>query len=256
MIFYIIPGRAVSRIESAHGDVEFLAGLGNLLTESVVLALELARVHAEHLAQEVPVTRVGLLVQLVQRLLDLVGQVKQELGLPLDRRLRENTRVLSDTYRTIVQAVHARKTITPAAEWLLDNFHVVEEQVREIKHDLPPGYYRKLPKLAEGQLQGFPRVIGIAWAFVAHTDSAFDIHKLTRFVEAYQRVQPLTIGELWALAISLRITLVENLRRLAETIETRLSAGQIADAVADRILGTATSDPEPDASELWTDIVK
>ena len=171
-----------------------------------------------------------------------------QLGLPLDRRLRENTRVLSDTYRTIVQAVHARKTITPAAEWLLDNFHVVEEQVREIKHDLPPGYYRKLPKLAEGQLQGFPRVIGIAWAFVAHTDSAFDIHKLTRFVEAYQRVQPLTIGELWALAISLRITLVENLRRLAETIETRLSAGQIADAVADRILGTATSDPEPEAS--------
>ncbi len=170
------------------------------------------------------------------------------LGLPLDRRLRENTRVLGETYRTIVQAFHAHKTITPAAEWLLDNFHVVEEQVREIKHDLPPGYYRKLPKLAEGPLQGFPRVIGIAWAFVAHTDSAFDVHKLTRFVAAYQRVQPLTIGELWALAISLRITLVENLRRLAETIEARLSSGQIADAIADRILGTAVSNPEPESS--------
>ena len=157
-----------------------------------------------------------------------------QLGLPLDRRLRENTKVLGDTYRNIVHALHAYKTITPAAEWLLDNFHVVEEQVREIKHDLPPGYYRKLPKLAEGPLQGFPRVIGIAWAFVAHTDSAFDIHKLTRFVAAYQRVQPLTIGELWALAISLRITLVENLRRLAETIGARLSSGQIADTIADR----------------------
>ena len=171
-----------------------------------------------------------------------------QLGLPLDRRLRENTKVLGDTYRNIVHALHAYKTITPAAEWLLDNFHVVEEQVREIKHDLPPGYYRKLPKLAEGPLQGFPRVIGIAWAFVAHTDSAFDIHKLTRFVAAYQRVQPLTIGELWALAISLRITLVENLRRLAETIGARLSSGQIADTIADRILGTATIDAEPVAS--------
>ena len=169
-------------------------------------------------------------------------------GLPLDRRLRENTKVLGEAYRTIAQAFHANQPITPAAEWLLDNFHVVEEQVREIKHDLPPGYYRKLPKLAEGHLQGYPRVIGIAWAFVAHTDSAFDVQKLSRFVVAYQRVQPLTIGELWALAISVRITLVENLRRLAQTVSARMSAGRIADRLADRILGTATLDPEPETS--------
>ena len=174
-----------------------------------------------------------------------VGPVR---GLPLDRRLRENTKVLGETYRTIVKAFHAHQPITPAAEWLLDNFHVVEEQVREIKHDLPPGFYRKLPKLAEGPLQGFPRVIGIAWAFIAHTDSAFDLQKLTRFVAAYQRVDPLTIGELWALAISLRITLVENLRRLAQTVGARMSSGQVADALADRILGTATIEPEPAAS--------
>jgi cyclic beta-1,2-glucan synthetase len=168
-------------------------------------------------------------------------------GLPLDRRLRENTKVLGEAYRTIAQAFHAHQPITPAAEWLLDNFHVVEEQVREIKHDLPPGYYRKLPKLAEGPLQGYPRVIGIAWAFVAHTDSAFDVQKLSRFVVAYQQVQPLTIGELWALAISVRITLVENLRRLAQTVSARMSAGRLADALADRILGTATRDPDPES---------
>ncbi len=120
---------------------------------------------------------------------------------------------------------------------MLDNFHVVDEQIREIKNDLPPGFYRRLPKLAEGPLQGYPRVFGIAWALVAHTDSAFDIQKLTRFVEAYQRVQPLTIGELWAIAITLRITLVENLRRLAEAIVARLSAGQLADTLADQHFG-------------------
>ncbi len=168
-------------------------------------------------------------------------------GLPLDRRLRDNTRVLGETYRTIAQAYRAHQPITPAAEWLLDNFHVVEEQVREIRHDLPPGYYRKLPKLTEGPLQGYPRVIGIAWAFVAHTDSAFDVQKLTRFVAAYQRIQPLTIGELWALAISVRITLVENLRRLAQTVGARMTAGRLADELADRILGTADRDPETDS---------
>ena len=132
----------------------------------------------------------------------------------------------------------------------MDNFHVVDEQIREIKNDLPPGFYRLLPKLADGPLQGYPRVFGIAWALVAHTDSAFDIQKLTRFVEAYQRVQPLTIGELWAISITLRITLVENLRRLSEAIRARLSVGQIADELADWILGTADRDPEPVAGIL------
>ena len=165
-------------------------------------------------------------------------------------RLYDNTKVLIAAYRAIVGATRVHEPITPAAEWLLDNFHIVDEQIREIKDDLPPGYYRMLPKLADGPLAGFPRVFGVAWALVAHTDSAFDIQKLTRLVEAYQRVQPLTIGELWALAITLRITLVENLRRLAEAIVARIDASRQADALADRILGTETSSAETAAAIL------
>ncbi len=164
-------------------------------------------------------------------------------------RLYDNTKVLTDAYRAIVRATSAHQPITPAAEWLLDNFHVVDEQIREIKHDLPPGFYRVLPRLADGPLKGYPRVFGVAWALVAHSDSAFDMEKLTRFVGAYQRVQPLTIGELWALAITLRITLVENLRRLAETIVVRLSASHLADTLADRLLA---ADREPAAATQQT----
>ena len=171
-------------------------------------------------------------------------------GRLLAKRLYENTKVFDETYRTIVRATSAHQPITPAAEWFVDNFHIVDEQVREIKNDLPPGFYRLLPKLSDGPLQGYPRVFGVAWAVVAHTDSAFDIQKLTRFVVAYQRVQPLTIGELWALAITLRITLVENLRRLSEAIVVKLSASQLADRIADGIMGTATSDPEPTSKTL------
>jgi cyclic beta-1,2-glucan synthetase len=171
-------------------------------------------------------------------------------GRPLAKRLYDNTRVLTETYRAVVRANLARQPITPAAEWLLDNFHIVDEQTREIKNDLPPGYYRRLPKLAEGPLQGYPRVFGVAWAVIAHTDSAFDAQKLTRFVEAYQRVQPLTIGELWALAITLRITLVENLRRLAEAIMAQQSAVQLADMLADQILDAAAEDADPASAVL------
>jgi cyclic beta-1,2-glucan synthetase len=166
-------------------------------------------------------------------------------GLLLVNRLNDNARVLTECHRAVVQASSARQPITPAAEWLRDNFHVVNEQIREIKENLPPGFYRRLPKLADGPLRRYPRVFGVAWALVAHTDSAFDIQKLTCFVKAYQRVQPLTIGELWALAITLRITLVENLRRLAEAIVAQLAASRLADSLADQVLGIPSDGAEP-----------
>src|SRR5690242_11552052 len=171
-------------------------------------------------------------------------------GRLLTPRVLENGRVLVESYRTIARAIREEKTITPAAEWLVDNFHIVDEQLREIIDDLPPGYYKQLPKLASGPLENYPRVFGVAWAFVAHTDSRFDPEMLRRFVSAYQRVQPLTIGELWAVAISLRIVLVENLRRLAERIVHERAARQEADALADRLLDLANRSMGPAAAIL------
>src|SRR5580658_6811940 len=106
-------------------------------------------------------------------------------GRPLIPRAAENGRLLLEYYRAIARAVQHERTITPAAEWLVDNFYIVEEQLREIRDDLPAGYYRELPKLASGHLEGFPRVLGVAWAFVAHTDSRFDPEALRRFVSSY-----------------------------------------------------------------------
>src|SRR5205807_9938261 len=97
-----------------------------------------------------------------------------------------------------------------------------------------------------GPLQGFPRVYALAHDFVAHTDSRFDDETLRRFVRAYQREQPLTIGELWAVAISLRVVLVENLRRLAERLVRSRTAREQAAGLADRLLGGGR-DPEPAA---------
>jgi cyclic beta-1,2-glucan synthetase len=104
---------------------------------------------------------------------------KRSRGRPLLPRVRENGRVLVAGYRNIVGAVRHKHQITQAEEWLLDNFHVVDEQVREVRDYLPRSYYRLLPKIAEGQhLGGYPRVYGLAWAYVAHTDSRFDLETL------------------------------------------------------------------------------
>ena len=165
----------------------------------------------------------------------------------LNARLSENESVLLKAYRAIAAAVDEGRDITPAAEWLIDNYHLVEEQIRQIHDDLPPRFYRQLPKLASGPLSGYPRVLGLAWACIAHTESRFDPETLRRFVRAYQQVQPLTIGELWAVAITLRIVLVENLRRAAERIVSSRIARQDADLVADQLLGVNGFSPDPQA---------
>ncbi len=122
----------------------------------------------------------------------------------------------------------------------------LEEQIREIREDLPPSFYRLLPKLESEPFRSYPRVFGVAWAFIAHTDSRFDPEVLRRFVRAYQQVEPLTIGELWAVAITLRIVLVENLRRAASSIVGNRAMRQEADAVADRLLGVDGVPAEPE----------
>ena len=156
---------------------------------------------------------------------------------PLLDRLAANEASLIDSYRSICAAVDDKAAITPAAEWLIDNFHLVERQIREVRLDLPPAYYRQLPKLADGPFAGLPRVFGLVWAFVAHTDSRFDVDAWCAFIHAYQEEQPLTIGELWASAITLRIILVENLRRIAERIVYSRDERRKADAIADHLLG-------------------
>ncbi len=173
----------------------------------------------------------------------------QRRGRPLLPRLQENGRVLLSSYRSIASAIREERTISPAAEWLVDNFHIVEDQLREIREDLPPGFYRELPKLSRGPLEGYPRVYALAWAFVEHTDSHFDPETLRRFVRAYQRSRLLTIGELWAIAISLRVVLVENLRRLAVRIVERRSGREEADAISDTLLGVE-GQPPPDARPI------
>jgi cyclic beta-1,2-glucan synthetase len=171
-------------------------------------------------------------------------------GRPVQPRIAENSRLLVESYRVLARAIKDERAITPAAEWLVDNFPIIDEQLREIRDDLPPDYYHELPKLAEGHLEGYPRVLGLAWAYIAHTDSLFEPESLRRMVRAYQEVEPLTIGELWAVAISLRILLVDNVRRIADQIVRGRAARQKADELADSLVGLGPNSPEAATAAL------
>src|SRR6266545_1862689 len=149
--------------------------------------------------------------------------------------LDRNQRVIGAAHHTLSQDTRPRE-ITPAAEWLLDNFHIVVAQIREIRQDLPRGYYDELPKLTAGPLAGQPRAYAIALDLIEHTDGRLDLEQLLRFILSYQSITPLTVGELWAVAIMLRFGLVENLARLAGIILAARAARDAADDWADRLL--------------------
>lgn len=149
-------------------------------------------------------------------------------------RLRDNIRVLSAAHRYIGRQARSGYDISPAAEWLLDNFHLIEAQLEEIRAGLPRRYFHTLPVLQNEPLAGLPRIYSVAWAYVAHTDSAFDESLLLHFLLAYQEQCELNLGELSALPTTLRVVLVENLRRLAERIATYKAAREVANLCCDR----------------------
>ncbi|MBX7137773.1 MAG: hypothetical protein K1X83_07285 [Oligoflexia bacterium] len=157
-------------------------------------------------------------------------------GKDLFSRFAENCVVIEKAYFAFGR-VSAKEHLTPGAEWLLDNYHVVEEHVREIKAHLPKSYYQTLPKIVSEEFLGYPRVYHLAYEVIAHTDAVFDGDLLAQFIQAYQSVSVLTIGELWAFPIMLRLALIENLRRLATANLAVKESRSAAEELVDDVLG-------------------
>ena len=159
-------------------------------------------------------------------------------------RLADNEALLNEVCGLLTAAVSANRRITPAAEWLLDNFYLIEEQIRTAKRHLPTGYSRELPRLATGPSAHLPRVYDLAFEAISHGDGRIDAETLSRFIAAYQTVTPLKVGELWAFPIMLRLALIENLRRVGARIAASTLERNRASAWADQMMEVALHDPK------------
>jgi cellobiose phosphorylase len=177
----------------------------------------------------------------------LAGAHQLKPGRPRDRllaRLAENERLLLEVHNLLTDDVKTDRRIAPAGEWLLDNFYLIEEQIRTARRHLPKGFSRELPRLLDGPSAGLPRVYDIALETISHGDGRVDPENLSSFVAAYQSVTPLKLGELWAIPIMLRLALIENLRRLAARIAADRIDRKRADHWADLMTEIAAQDPK------------
>lgn len=170
-------------------------------------------------------------------------------------RLAQNERVLTEAYDVVTAAVAAGKRIEPVEEWLLDNFYLIEQQIGLARRHLPRGYSRQLPQLSEGSLAGFPRIYELALELISHQDGHVDGENATCFLTAYQTIENLQLGELWAFPIMLRLALLENLRRIGATIGQQRAARDAGILWAGRMLAAAEKEPKR-LVELLAEFVK
>src|SRR5258705_7259609 len=151
------------------------------------------------------------------------------------KRLRHHARALRHVYTSLSADAARGEPSSPAAEWLLDNFHIVLAALRDIHHDLPPSFFRSLPGIAADEFAGLPRIYAMALELIRCSAGRLASQRVHRFVTAFQSITPLTIGELWAWPSALKLALVEHVRSRAEIMATsrvhRVDADRLVDAL-------------------------
>jgi len=157
-------------------------------------------------------------------------------------RLTQNEDILR-TFNRATLGVKPGRRVTPAAEWLLDNFYLIEEQIQMAKRHLPRGYSRELPRFLNGHSAGLPRVYDIVLELISHVDAQIDAGPLSAFIAAYQTVHSLKLGELWAIPIMLRLGLIENLQRVSTRLTLARADRDLADLWVNRLQEMAEKNP-------------
>ena len=160
------------------------------------------------------------------------------------KRLRDNQVILNEVRKLLTDSINKKYHISPAGEWLIDNFYLLEENIRNAKTHFPKGYSENLPQLIDGNSVGITRIYDIVLQIVSHSDGRIDIESLGNFVKAYQSVTNLQLGELWAIPIMLRLALIENIRRVSTRTAIDKVDGNLADYWAKQMIETSEKDPK------------
>ena len=165
-----------------------------------------------------------------------------------DEVLYEQLRICEDVIESIrselVDASHMELPISTSAEWILDNAYIVQRHINDVRLNLSKKFYEQLPVLAAEGQKVEPRVYQLSVELIRHTDGRLDRHNITDFLEAYQAIATLTIGELWALPLMLRIALIDSLRQLVEQVSKSLRENEVADYWSNRLLTFSRRDPD------------
>lgn len=159
-------------------------------------------------------------------------------------RMNDNYNYILDVYKELNDDAMQKRTVPPAAEWLLDNFYVLEEQVKSIRRDLTKRNYNSLPVLKKGQFKGYARIFAIATELVSHIDGQIEEGTLLKYLEAYQSHNILFEREIGIIPIMIRLALIEKARVICEKIKETQSQWNQANIIVEKWWNEDTVDLE------------
>lgn len=221
-------------VESDHPVSFLLRTEGNIYKEKEVLEL----IKEPLTTDEIQAQAVNLALKLQDIVYSKTG------GTPLLTTLKRCEKSLNEVRYTLAEAEFVEQTVTLSAEWLLDNTYVIQGNIEEVQKNLPKSFYKELPKIAEGDFKGHLRIYLIAKDIVNCSANRITRENVILYLNSYQVASPLTIAELWALPLMLRIRLIESLEVLSLDIERRLIEGEYAGFWGNRLLNIYRKDKD------------
>ncbi|MDQ2721070.1 MAG: cyclic beta 1-2 glucan synthetase, partial [Bacteroidota bacterium] len=160
------------------------------------------------------------------------------------KRLADNEITLQEVRKLLTDSIKRKYQVTPAGEWLIDNFYLIEEHIRIAKTHFPKNYSEDLPQIANETSSGLTRSYDIVLQIISHSDGKIDMENLGNFVRAYQTITNLKLGELWSIPIMLRLALIENIRRVSARIAIDTVDRNLADYWAEKMIDTTEKEPK------------
>ena len=129
-----------------------------------------------------------------------------------------NYGLIKSTYNLLNEHIKLGINIHPAGEWILDNFYIVEESVRQIEKEITLKKYTNFVGIQNGKYTGFARIYVLANEIVAYTDNRITGENLEKYLQAYQTKKTLNMEEIWNIGVFLQIAIIQNIADICEKI--------------------------------------
>ena len=150
--------------------------------------------------------------------------------------LIENFKTIEEVYSILNEHLKLGINIHPAGEWLLDNFYIIEETVKQIQKELPLNKYMNFVGISNGEYKGFARIYVLASEIVAYTDNKIERENLEDYLISYQRKKTLSMDEIWNIGVFLQIAIIENITDICAQIYSSQIQKYRAENIAERLV--------------------
>ena len=159
-------------------------------------------------------------------------------------KMMENFDFITKVYNLLNEHIKLKINIHPAGEWLLDNYYIIEENVKIIEKELTKEKYKNLISISNGNYKGYARIYVLAAEILAYTENNVNSTNLSLALRSYQKSKSLSMNEIWNIGTFLKIVLIQNIANICEKIYSSQIQKYRAESIVERLVETRKKDEQ------------